>query len=716
MRFVWVNGGILLLRLILVALLFLGPSALCNAEDGSASGLINGFEFLDEVHGAAAENWVLQQNNRTIETLSHNPDYSNNRSIAGQLLELESTQSAALSLGGSTIIRGGWVHEVKQDEQHQRGIWRRTRLASYLGGHPDWNELLDLDRLSSQEGRNWIMVLPGMKCLPPSFDRCMVQLSDGGRDQSEYREFDISTQKFVRNGYDTKERVRAVAWESANSILFSDHTSVSNPPTVRRWQRGQPLEQAEVVFRGSADDLDVIPELLSANRGASVLIVSEYRKDRTVFVWQLRKGRWVLQRTPHDAHLVGLFDNKLLFSLLADWLDGSDRWRAGSVVAVSLHSPAIKETLVSPIMVPDASEAIFAVNATSSGVLISYTQNVNGRLALFLPKPKGWLKRQIKLPDYGKLEIVAAAPGEHTAIVRFQSFLVPPVIFAIDCRTGIARQVVSAISEFDAAQYVTEQLWAVSKDGTKVPYYLVRSKRAKYTGNTPALIYAYGGFNDPQRPTYSGFLGRLWLDRGGAYVLANIRGGGEFGPSWWNAARGLRRQNSYDDFEAVALDLIRRKITSPGLIAMHGVSNGGLLVGVVLNQRPELFGAAVAEVGPLDLESYLQSHPGNVHEYGSLDSPAEAAFIAQESPYQNLVSRPGMPAPFIITSTTDSNVPPIYSRKYAAKLEKLGLAFFFYETAEGGHNVWSTPRERLDYEALFYTYLSMKLMPVNNPH
>jgi prolyl oligopeptidase len=681
--------------------------------------------WLEDPRGARALEWVRSQNARTLAVLKADPRFSGYYAAA---LRAANDDGA---LAGSTFHTGrivnGWIHGLLKDDAHPLGLWRRATLESFLSADPQWDVLLDLDQLSAAEGRRWDFRFGGLECLPAGRERCLVWLADGGRLEGVYREFDLGTRSFVADGFNLREAFsRAVWWDEDTIILCTDalkredskdgtgRLSTSEYPTdVRMWKRGQSLATANIIFQGGPQTASAWPDRYADAGGERVVVVST--ND-----WEGRMGAWLadakgslqpmtlppsrLQMTLHRGHFV--------VGLREPWTVAGRMFPAGALISVSLRNITEAAPTVLVLKVPEPREAVYDVWSTQSGVLVSSSYNVNGRLESFQLDKGRWQRRAIALPDHGTIRVSMADTRSETAFVTYQDFLQPITLYVADAAAASVRPLRSEGAPLDGRRFVTEQFEAVSSDGTKIPYFVVRARDLRHDGSSPTLMNGYGGFGLPQYPRYSGVVSRLWIEQGGTYVLANIRGGSELGPAWHQAAIKANRQRVYDDFIAVAEDLVRRKITSPRRLGIEGMSNGGLLVGVMLDQRPELFHAAVAKVPVLDLLRWdlLRGGAYSANEYGSLEISEERAFLERTSPYQNLRARPGFPVPLLMAATDDDNVHPAQARKYVAKAQELGMPVFYYESEEGGHGASITPAGRAQNDAVEFVYLARALM------
>jgi prolyl oligopeptidase len=541
-----------------------------------------------------------------------------------------------------------------------------------------------------------------------------------------FREFDVGTRSFVASGFTVPEAVSRALWWDEDTLLLATNapetersnaagmqsTAMKDPTDVRMWKRGQPLGGAKTIFQGGPQTIAAWPEQHRDASGNSLNLVTSLDPLGRTSSWLVdQRGGVQLMALPSKFRGLTLHRGQCIVILTEQWTVAGHTFPEGAVISISLDGITGTAPTVRALKIPDSREAVYDVRGTKSGVLVSSSYNVNGRLEQFELEKDQWQGHPIALPDHGLIQIAMADSGSQTAFVTYQDFLQPITLYAADAASARVRPLHSDRSSSGSQRFVTEQFEATSRDGTRIPYFVVRDRELKYDGSSPTLMHGYGGFGLPQYPTYSAAVHRLWLDQGGTYVLANIRGGSEFGPAWHKAATRANRQRAYDDFIAVAEDLIRRKITSPRRLGIEGMSNGGLLVGVMLNQRPELFHAAVAMVPALDLLR-LDLLRGGAHatqEFGSLEIPQERAFLERTSPYQNLRARPDSPVPLLMTATNDDNVHPAHARKYAARMQELGMQVFYYESEEGGHGASLTPAGLAQNEAIKFVYLARAL-------
>jgi prolyl oligopeptidase len=667
------------------------------------------FLWLEDVEGKRALAWVQQQNARSLQRLTGDARYEQSYRQALGILE----DRSRIPYGA---LRGGFVYNYWQDDQHVRGLWRRTPLASYETVAPQWETLLDVDALARTEGRNW--VYKGVDCQPDNGPRCLISLSDGGQDAKVVREFDQLTRGFVADGFTLAEAKSDVSWKDADTLLVATNfgerslTESGYPYIVKEWHRRQPLAQAREIYRGEPHDVLVSPGRIEGDRGEHLLVIVRARTFFSSDYLLVGAGPLRPMTLPPKVELQGISHGELLFRISQDWQISGQSFKTGSllsmpVAAVTSATPAIRKVLV-----PGPRDSIEQVAVSHSGVLVALYSNVKGRLLRLQFDGKTWTSTDFALPANGSVGIATSDEHSDTAFVTYEDFLQPATLYRVAVATATAAPIKSLTPKFAAGRFTVEQVMATSKDGTEVPYFVVRPKDFVANGAAPTLLYGYGGFDVSMLPSYLGTTGKLWLEQGGVYVLANIRGGGEFGPAWHEAGLKTHRQVVYDDFIAVAEDLIARRITSTRRLGIEGGSNGGLLMGVMLTQRPELFHAAVVQVPLLDMLRFdkLLAGASWVDEYGSPQVPQERAWLAKMSPYQNLKYAKDYPEVFILTSTKDDRVHPGHARKYAAKLASLHMPFLYYENTEGGHSAAADLRERARRLALEFVYLSERLI------
>jgi len=683
------------------------------AQAAAAASSTDPFLWLEDVDGKRALDWVNAENTRSLKVLESDPRYAGLHADALALAQAKDRIPQPEFLSGQ-------VYNFWQDVDHVRGLWRAVSVADYAQPEPEWRTVLDIDQLAKAENANW--VFKGTACERPHERLCMVALSDGGEDAVTLREFDLSTSRFVDGGFALPHSKQEADWIDENTLILARDwgagtmTASGYPFVVKVLHRGQQPRQAQEVFRGEpTDQVGATPRVLVDGSGRRAIVITRgvtFFETEQYLVTPHGGRRLAL---PPKVDIDDLVAGRLIVTLREDWTPGATTFKAGSVVSLDLGAvEADPDHLVATLVwAPGPRQALSEVSATRNRLVITGLDNVRGRAWVLSPtETGGWASRTLDLPDNAAVSIASTSSDDDQAFLDVTSFLTPTTLWQVDGWSGLLRQVKALPPKFDASNLVTEQFEATSKDGTRVPYFLIHRKDIKYDGSTPTLLYGYGGFEVSMTPAYSATLGKLWLERGGAYALANIRGGGEFGPAWHEAALTTHRQRAYDDFAAVGQDLIARKITSPRRLGIRGGSNGGLLMGVEFEQHPDLWNAAIIEVPLLDMLRFEQIAAGAswVGEYGSVSNPAQRAFLASISPYANLKTGVKYPEPFVFTTTKDDRVGPVHARKFAAEMEAMGLPFLYYENTEGGHAAGANLRETAHEQALEMVYLSQKLM------
>jgi prolyl oligopeptidase len=693
-------------------------SAAAAAAPDTSAERADPFVWLEQVDGERAMAWVRAEDAKTAAVLEQDARYPGLFKEALELAEAKDRIPEPQLIGGRILNR--W-----QDADHVRGIWRRTSLADYQKSAPAWTTILDLDALAVAEKANWFW--SGADCEEPAERRCMIGLSDGGEDAVTLREFDLRSARFVDGGFSLPRGKQGAAWQDADTLLVSrewspgELTRSGYPFVVKRIRRGQPLSAAVEVFRGTASDVGVSPSAFNDGAGHRELIIARaisFFEDEYHLVGSNGTRKLAL---PLKARVVALVKGRLVVSLREDWTaDAGVTYRQGSLVSIDLAAAIAAPERLRPTLIyaPGPREAFGQAAATRGHLLVSVLDNVKGRAYVYTPEPAGkWSRRRIALTDNVSIHIVAADLHSDRAFLSVTGFLTPTSLWLADLATGALASVKTLPPRFDASHHVVEQFEATSSDGTRVPYFVVHRIDMKLDGNTPTILTAYGGFLVSETPYYSPETGKLWLERGGALVLANIRGGGEFGPAWHEAGLKTHRQRIFDDFTAVARDLIAKGITSPAHLGIKGGSNGGLLMGVQFIQHPELWGAVDMQVPLLDMLGYEHIAAGSswVGEYGSVSNPDERAFLASISPYDNV--KPGVryPEALIWSTTKDDRVGPQHARKFAARLAAMGVPYLFYEVVQGGHGSGATLAEKAAMTAREFTYFWRKLAPPENP-
>lgn len=672
--------------------------------------------YLEEVLGEPALEKVKAWNARTLQRLESNPLYGE---MYAEALEIVNSKDKIPYVA----YRGGKVHNFWQDADHVRGVWRSATLASYLTDSPDWELMLNIDALSKAEDKNW--VYKGNVVLGPQNELCMVCLSDGGKDAAIYREFNIRTRSFVENGFVTSESKGSLSWLDENHLLIGvdfgvdanggpSLTDSGYPMTARLWRRGTSIDEAIEIGRGEKSDVSFAVRAVELSDESQEVILVRARSfyEREYFWLPMNAGQLlpaVPLPVPAKVVIGGVFKDQMLVSLNEDW----GGYQSGDLVSFSwpdfMSEGQITE--VHLLYSPTERASINNYGITRSKVLLSIFENVTGNAFAFDWSGNAWVSEQLSLPAAGSVSIGSTNHKEDIAFISTDSFLTPGTLWKVDTDAGTSHAAKSLPAWFDSSSMVAEQFEVASADGTMIPYFIVRQQDLLPDARNPTLLYGYGGFQVSLNPVYSAMRGKLWVARGGVYVHANIRGGGEFGPAWHQAGLKTNRQCIYDDFIAIAQSLMDRGVTSPGHLGIEGGSNGGLLVGVMVTQRPDLFSAVVCAVPLLDMMRYhlLLAGASWVGEYGDPEDPVEGRFLRSISPYHNVQADKKYPEIFFVTSTKDDRVHPGHARKMAARFEDLGHKFLYYENIDGGHSAAANLKEIARRVALQHTYLSEKL-------
>jgi len=662
--------------------------------------------WLEEVEDPKALEWVETRNKESLEVISSQPDY--NALYEKNLEILNSTDRIA-----QPAIRGEFVYNFWQDQHYQRGFWRRAKLENYLSGEPDWEILLNIDELSQKDGEKW--VFKGASGLYPDYHKFLVSLSKGGGDAIIVREFDVRSKSFVEDGFYLPEAKGGASWIDGNTLMvstdFGEGVTTSGYPTqVKIWERGTRLENAREVYKGLETDMGIWG-YAQQNPERVYRLITRRTSFYSGEYFFIEKGKTVKADVPDDIELNTIFNGQVIFQLKSDWNVNNKNFQQGAVISIPYNDLLDGKKNFELVVQPNDRSSVTEISHSKNRLLVNMLENVKSELYSFSYE-NGWEKEKINAPDFGTISLGSADESSNKFFFNFQNFLAPGTLYFADAETGEMTGVQTLPSWFPTENYQVRQFEATSKDGTRIPYFVVHHKSMKPDGNNPTLLYAYGGFEVPQLPRYSAVTGVSWLEQGGVYVLANLRGGGEFGPKWHQAGLKENRQRVFDDFYAVAENLIEQKITSPEKLGIYGGSNGGLLVGVAFTQRPELFNAVVCAVPLLDMKRYNKLLAGAswMAEYGNPDIPEEWAYIRKYSPYHNLKEGMDYPGVFFTTSTRDDRVHPGHARKMVAKMLDMGYKIYYFENTEGGHAGASTNEQRARMYAQIYSYLQMKLM------
>jgi prolyl oligopeptidase len=684
--------------------------ALLSASVAAQTMTDDPYLWLEDVTGERALSWVREQNAISQQALQSDPAYETLRSDLLQILDSNARIPYVEKMGEH-------YYNFWRDAEHPRGVWRRTTLAEYRKPEPQWEVLLDLDALGAAEGENWVW--HGADCLRPDYDRCLVALSRGGADADVTREFDVSERAFVEGGFFRAEAKGALGWKDADTVyVFTDFgpgtmTESGYPRIVKEWRRGTPIEQATVVYEGTGEDM-----YIAAYRDHTPGFERDF-VSRTIAFYNdelyLRgaDGRLSKIDAPNSANK-SVFREWLILELREPYEAGGRSYPAGALIAARFDEFMAGGRDFDVLFEPGPTTSLASFSPTRNHLLLNVLDDVKNRVFVLTHGEDGWSREPLLgAPSFGTVGISAVDADESDDYFLTVTDYLTPTALQYGS-VGRAPETLKQLPAFfDASGLEISQHFATSKDGTRVPYFMVSRRGLPLDGSNPTLLYGYGGFEVSLTPNYSASVGRAWLSQGGVYVVANIRGGGEYGPRWHQAALRENRLRAYEDFAAVAEDLIARKVTSPAHLGIQGGSNGGLLTGNMTVLYPELFGAVVCQVPLLDMRRYHQLLAGAswMAEYGDPDKPEDWNFIRTFSPYQNVSPAAHYPPVLFTTSTRDDRVHPGHARKMYARMREQGHDVLYYENIEGGHGGAANNAQQATMSALAFTFLRQRLFP-----
>lgn len=663
--------------------------------------------WLEDVTGDKQIAWVKEQNARTQPLLETTADY---KELYARLLAIYTSRER---IPGVTK-RGDYLYNFWQDAANPRGLLRRTTFAEYRKKDPAWETVLDITKLSADENQKW--VYKGSTCLYPEYRRCIISLSRGGADAVELREFDMVGKQFVRDGFLAPESKGSVAWRDADTIYVSRDfgagtmTRSGYPRQVREWKRGTPLAGAKIMYEAKEEDIGAFAAVVN-EPGRKYEIVSRAISVRESEDFIRVGDRWVMLQTPRDAE-VSTFNGMVVARLRSDWKPAGRIFKTGSLIAADLDKFLAGGRDFDLVFEPAERVSLQAFAVTRGYLLLDVLDNVKGRVIEARREEGRWRLREVAVPPASSIGLAAFDRDESDDYwMTVTSFIEPTTLYLAKAGRDEREKMKSLPAFFDAKGLEVSQYEATSKDGTKVPYFVVMREGARLDGRNATILYGYGGFEISQTPTYSANVGAAWLEKGGVWAVANLRGGGEFGPAWHRTAQREGRQKTHDDFIAVAEDLVKRGVTSSRRLGIYGGSQGGLLVGAAFTQRPELFGAVASTVPLLDMKRYHKLLAGAswMGEYGNPDEPKDWEFISKYSPYQNVSQGRKYPKVFIATTTRDDRVHPGHARKMVAKMKEQGHDVLYFENVEGGHGSGTTPEQQAQFNALIYTFFRKEL-------
>jgi prolyl oligopeptidase len=688
------------------------PAEPAKTEETRVAAAEDPYLWLEDVEGEKALDWVRAQNAASKDSLESLEGFAQLRDDLRAILDSNDKIPFVREMGG-------YLYNFWQDASNPRGLWRRTTLDSYRSAAPEWEVILDLDALNKAEGENWVWA--GADCLRPEYTRCLLSLSRGGADANVTREFDVATKSFVESGFFRPEAKGGMGWIDLDTVFvytdFGDGSMTSSgyPRIAKRWKRGTELATAETVYEGQADDM-YIAATHDDTPGYERSFVSRtlaFYNDELYLLGDA--GQLTKIDAPNSANK-SVHKEWLLLELREPLTVGETTHAAGSLLAAKLDAFLAGERSFTVLFQPTETTSLAGYSFTANHLVLNVLEDVKNRLSVLTPAAEAgqpWASQPLPgAPAFGTVS-VSAYDEEKSDLVWMTStdYLTPTTLYLGEL-LGEKAKLKEMPSFFDKEGLEITQGFATSDDGTRVPYFMVARKGIERNGRNPTLLYGYGGFEISLTPGYSGAVGRAWLQDGGVYVVANIRGGGEYGPRWHQAALKANRNKAYEDFAAVAKELIALNITAPAHLGMQGGSNGGLLMGNMTVMYPELFGAVVCQVPLLDMKRYhlLLAGASWMAEYGNPDN-ADWEFLQKYSPYQNVKADAKYPPVLFTTSTRDDRVHPGHARKMFARMQEQGHRVAYYENIEGGHGGAADNGQRAYMQAIAYSFLRQHLFP-----
>jgi prolyl oligopeptidase len=664
--------------------------------------------WLEDVTSDRALEWARERNHQSQGELEKVAQFAETRDRIRAILDSKDKLPYVTK-------RGSRYYNFWTDEKNKRGLLRRTTLGEFKKRQPKWETVLDIDALGAAEDENW--VFKGMTCVYPTEDRCLVSLSRGGADATVVRELDTRTKAFVAGGFELPEAKSRVAWIDRDTVYVGTDfgpgtmTTSGYPRQVKEWKRGTPLAEAQLVYEGEDTDLGV-SAARSWDHGEAYDLVHR----RTSFFageHYLRGAGGTLTKLaiPTDA-LPSVWNGQLLVELRTDWTVDGKTWPRGSLVATPLAEFVTGKGAFTALFEPAPNKSFAGFSGLKTAIVTNELEDVKSRLYTWKLAKGKWTKKPFPTSKVGTTRVWAVEnDGRSDELWMVHSDYLTPQTLSLGVLGKRPAPLKKSPAFFDAKGLHVEQHFTTSADGTRVPYFQVSRKSLALDASAPTILYGYGGFEVSMTPGYSATSGAAWLERGGVYVVANIRGGGEYGPAWHQAALRHNRQRAYDDFIAIAEDLIARKVTSPQRLGIIGGSNGGLLTSVMLTQRPDLFGAIVSAVPLADMKRYHKLLAGAswMEEYGDPDDPEDWAALAKYSPYHNLKPDATYPRVLFTSSTRDDRVHPAHARKMVARMLEYGHDVLYYENLEGGHGGAADNEQAAFMQALQYAFFAKQL-------
>lgn len=683
----------------------------CSSQKFAETAASDPYLWLEDIESPKSLEFAKAENEKTLSVLQNDPHYKSIEAETRKLAYAKDRIPWAYPMKG-------YFYNFWRDEKSARGLWRRTTLSEYRKNNPKWEVILDLDELSKKENDNWVW--HGSQCLPPRYERCLIFLSRGGKDASVVREFDLKEKSFVKNGFELPEAKSNVKWIDQDSIYVATDngpdslTNAGYARTVKYLKRGQKLSEAPVIFEVDKNEQSASAYVEHTQTG-KYHFLSERISFFQTKIWSFENGVKTLIQMPTESDFYGYFKGYVLFILKKELKTEKQIFKAGSLVALPFDK-ITDSTLADLELIFGPTDKIFleSLETTKNHILLNIIDNIQGKVVkVTFKEPHNWALQNIDLGKNGVASVMSTEIDNDNFSVTYNDFITPTSMYIGNTNAAPLKltKIKTAPEKFVSLNITSEQKFVKSTDGVMIPYFIIHKKDMKYNGKNPTLLYGYGGFEVSMQPYYLGGIGKSWLERGGVYIMSNIRGGGEFGPAWHMAAVKENHQIVFDDFIAIANDLIKNKVTTPAHLGIMGGSNGGLLVGGTFIQRPDLFNAVVCEVPLLDMLRYHKLLAGAswMDEYGNPEDPKMREVILKYSPYQNVKADVKYPEVFFYTSTKDDRVHPAHSRKMVAKMREQGHPLFYYENIEGGHGGAANLEQGILRGALEFTYLWRKL-------
>jgi prolyl oligopeptidase len=699
-------------HVLIVPFLALGVSPLMAQESKSSERVaVSGddpYQWLEDVGGDAALDWVRARNAKAQERFEEDPQFEPLRKDLLDILDSNARIPAV-------VKHGEYYYNFWRDKKNERGLWRRTTLEEYKKDEPNWDLLLDLDALGAKEKENWVW--KGASLLRPDYTRALVSMSRGGADADVTREFDLVRREFVADGFQRPEAKGGMSWIDRDHVFVSTDfgpgsmTDSGYPRIAKLWKRGTPMESATTLYEGKSTDMS-ISAVHDDSPGFERNFVSRniaFYNDELYLLTDQRELKKL--DVPNTANK-SVNRSWMAIELREPWTIEGKTYPAGALLVIGFDAFLSGSRKFDVVFEPTDTTALSSFGFTKDHLMVNVLDDVKNRIEVLTHTDGGWKREPMQgAPQFGTVNVVPVDSDESNDYFMTSTDYLTPTTLSMGTIGSDPVPLKRLPPFFDSQGLSISQHFAKSADGTRVPYFMVAQKDLKPTGDHPTLLYGYGGFEISLQPAYSATVGRAWLTQGGVYVVANIRGGGEYGPRWHQAALKQNRLKAYEDFSAVAKDLIERKVTRKERLAIQGGSNGGLLVGNMVTLYPDLFHAAVCQVPLLDMKRYNKLLAGAswMAEYGNPDVPEEWNFIQRFSPYQNVKENVAYPRVLFTTSTRDDRVHPGHARKMMAKMEAMGHPVWYYENIEGGHGGAANNRQSAFMQALAYTFLKQEL-------